>query len=115
MKYIKFWKGQGLVEFALVAAFVTVIGLFARDGGLQDAIKQLFDPAAKVLAAVDHLGNYDLPAAINAIKQLQQTSITDNGHYGYENETGKRKTPDGTPIANSHNSVYYKRGMIRSG
>ena len=115
MKYINFRKGQVIVELAMVIAFVTIIGVFAKDGGLEDAVKQLFGPAAKVLAAVDHLGNYDLPAAVNAIKQLQQTSITDNGHYGYENETGKRKTPDGTPIANSHNSVYYKRGMIRSG
>lgn len=95
MKFLNYRKGQGIVEFAMVLAFVAAIGLFARDGGLQDAIVQLFEPAAKILRAVDHHSTYDVAESVEKIKSIQK-----NGNYSYNNTS---------------NGIHYNRGMIRSG
>ena len=90
-------NGQSIVEFAILLAFVVVIGLFARDGGLQDAIESVFEPAAKILYAIDHNANYDVQIPVNTIKDLQNNT----NHYNQG--------------ANAPGGVNYIRGMMRSG
>ena len=89
-------KGQGIVEFALVLAFVTVIGLAARDGGLLEAASSLLAPAEKILYKIDHYRDYDLAGPIANIESFQS----------FYHEGGDR------PGANQRN---YTRGMVRSG
>ena len=40
-------KGQGMVEYALIIAFVAAIAIFALNGGLKDAVTNAFTQAAK--------------------------------------------------------------------
>lgn len=100
MKYINYRKGQGITEFALVLAFATFIGLLARGGGLLEAATAVLEPAAKILAGVDHHRSYDVTYAIQDIKSFQE-----GGHYGTANNN----------TGNTANGIHYKRGMIRSG
>ena len=76
----------------MILAFVTVIGLFARDGGLQDSVAFVFEPAAQILASVDHKRGYDVQKSIDDIKSIQKK---------YD-------------VANAWNKVSYRRGMMRS-
>lgn len=39
-------KGQGMVEYALIIAFVAAIAIFALNGGLKDAVTSAFTQAA---------------------------------------------------------------------
>lgn len=53
MKYInklinklkKSEKGQGMVEYALIIAFVAAIAIFVLNGGLKNAVSSAFDAA----------------------------------------------------------------------
>lgn len=38
-------KGQGMVEYALIIAFVAAIAIFALNGGLRNAVSKAFDKA----------------------------------------------------------------------
>lgn len=38
-------KGQGMVEYALIIAFVAAIAIFALNGGLKTAVNSAFDKA----------------------------------------------------------------------
>ena len=38
-------KGQGMVEYALIIAFVAAIAIFALNGGLKTAVNSAFDQA----------------------------------------------------------------------
>ena len=38
-------KGQGMVEYALIIAFVAAIAIFALNGGLRSAVSSAFDKA----------------------------------------------------------------------
>lgn len=38
-------KGQGMVEYALIIAFVAAIAIFALNGGLRNAVSNAFDKA----------------------------------------------------------------------
>lgn len=40
-------KGQGMVEYALIIAFVAAIAIFALNGGLKTAVNSAFDQAQK--------------------------------------------------------------------
>ena len=42
-------KGQGMVEYALIIAFVAAIAIFALNGGLGDAVKGAFDNASSMV------------------------------------------------------------------
>ena len=97
MEQVRKKKGQSIVEFAMLLAFVTIIGLFAKDGGLQSAIESVFEPAAKILYAIDHYNFYDVQESVNTIKDLQNN--TDHYNKG----------------ANAPGGVNYIRGMMRSG
>lgn len=89
-------KGQSIVEFAMLLAFVVVIGLFARDGGLLDAVGSVFGPAANVLESVDHYRTFDVEPSIDSVIAIQT-----NGNYKSGNAGA--------------NNVNYERGMMRSG
>ena len=39
-------KGQGMVEYALIIAFVAAIAIFALNGGLKSAVSSAFSNAA---------------------------------------------------------------------
>jgi len=39
-------KGQGMVEYALIIAFVAAIAIFVLNGGLRDAVSSAFDTAS---------------------------------------------------------------------
>ena len=39
-------KGQGMVEYALIIAFVAAIAIFALNGGLKTAVSSAFSNAA---------------------------------------------------------------------
>ena len=39
-------KGQGMVEYALIIAFVAAIAIFALNGGLKSAVSSAFTNAA---------------------------------------------------------------------
>ena len=39
-------KGQGMVEYALIIAFVAAIAIFALNGGLKQAVSSAFSEAA---------------------------------------------------------------------
>lgn len=96
MKYINNRKGQNLVEFVLLLAFVAAIGLSARETGLLEATATLFEPAKEILYKIDHNRDYDLTAAVNFIEENQS----------YYHENGDK------PGANDRN---FRRGMVRSG
>ena len=48
-KYLK-QKGQGIVEYAILLAFILGIAVFLQSGGLKDSVVGVFDKAAAVLA-----------------------------------------------------------------
>ena len=59
-------KGQSLVEFALLLAFVACVFAVPKSG-LLDAIGSVFDPAAKVLGAIDHYRTFDVVPGMNEV------------------------------------------------
>ena len=52
-------KGQGLLEYALILAFVAALAMFVFKGGLGDAIKGSFDSASDTLASTNTLESDD--------------------------------------------------------
>ena len=88
-------KGQSVVEFSLILAFVAVISYGAIKTGILDSLRGLYPPAEKVLYAVDHYRSYDVPLVISDIESIQA-----NGNYS---EGG------------GANRMEYTRGVIRSG
>ena len=42
-------KGQGMVEYALIIAFVAAIAIFVLNGGLGSAISSAFDQASQAV------------------------------------------------------------------
>ena len=51
-------KGQGMVEYALIIAFVAAIAIFALNGKLKDTIGSAFDKAkSNVEQATTEAGN----------------------------------------------------------
>ena len=42
-------KGQGMVEYALIIAFVAAIAIFALNGGLRDAVSGAFESASTMV------------------------------------------------------------------
>ena len=44
-------KGQGMVEYALIIAFVAAIAIFAFNNGLGDAVRGAFDNACSMVSS----------------------------------------------------------------
>ena len=42
-------KGQGMVEYALIIAFVAAIAIFVLNGGLRSAVSSAFDTASSAV------------------------------------------------------------------
>jgi pilus assembly protein Flp/PilA len=42
-------KGQGMVEYALIIAFVAAIAIFVLNGGLRGAVSSAFDQASSAV------------------------------------------------------------------
>ena len=50
-------KGQGMVEYALIIAFVAAIAIFALNGKLRDTVSSAFDKARdNITAATEQAG-----------------------------------------------------------
>ena len=60
-------KGQGMVEYALIIAFVAAIAIFALNGGLGNAVRDAFTNASNMVTS-----------ASNNATSLQ-SSTTDSG------------------------------------
>lgn len=96
MKFFRKSKGQSIVELAVLLGFVASISYCVTNSGLLDSVAALYQPAAKILRAVDHYRTYNIPVAIREIEEIQS-----NGNYN-ESSAGA-------------NHMNYKRGVIRSG
>lgn len=44
-------KGQGMVEYALIIAFVAAIAIFVLNNGMRDAVSSAFDQASKAVTS----------------------------------------------------------------
>ena len=53
-------KGQGMVEYALIIAFVAAIAIFALNNGLKDAVKGAFDNASSMVNSAQEVVNTDI-------------------------------------------------------
>lgn len=49
--FLKSEKGQGMVEYALIIAFVAAIAIFALNGGLKDAVVNAFKKASDAVTS----------------------------------------------------------------
>ncbi len=68
-------KGQGIVEFALVLAFCTAIGLFAREAGFTDVLKDVYDSGnSELLTAAIGTNNTAMWRTIDRDKLLAQSN-----------------------------------------
>ena len=47
-------KGQGMVEYALIIAFVAAIAIVALNNGLGDAVKGAFNQASSLVTRASH-------------------------------------------------------------
>ena len=52
-------KGQGMVEYALIIAFVAAIAIFALNNGLKEAVKGAFDNASSMVNSAQEVVNTD--------------------------------------------------------
>ena len=50
-------KGQGMVEYALIIAFVAAIAIFALNSGLRDAVSGAFDNASTMVEGANDAAN----------------------------------------------------------
>ncbi|MBR2733586.1 MAG: Flp family type IVb pilin [Selenomonadaceae bacterium] len=46
-------KGQGMVEYALIIAFVAAIAIYVLNNGLKDAVKGSFDNASAMISSAN--------------------------------------------------------------
>jgi len=44
-------KGQGMVEYALIIAFVAAIAIFVLNGALKNSVKSAFDSASQTITS----------------------------------------------------------------
>ena len=44
-------KGQGMVEYALIIAFVAAIAIFVLNNGMRDAVSKAFDQASNAVTS----------------------------------------------------------------
>ena len=50
-------KGQGMVEYALIIAFVAAIAIYVLNNGLGDSVKGAFDNASKMVSSANTQAN----------------------------------------------------------
>ena len=99
-KYLKdflnyFEKGQSIVEYTLILAFVAVLGISANNDGIINSIYNTIEPTEQELMRIDHRRDYDVSESI-----LDIISIQSHRQYHEGNSNDKRDVI---------------RGMIRSG
>ena len=75
-------KGQGMVEYALIIAFVAAIAIFVLNGGLRTAVSSAFDTAS---SAVND-------AAAKSVGSGSSTSTTPANNTDTTGETGSNTT-----------------------
>ncbi len=85
-------KGQSLVEFALILAFIASVCYYANSGGLFTATKGLIPPTAHALADISRYADYDVTNSIQNIIAIQKRFMK----------------------GNTTNKADYRRGMVRS-
>ena len=51
-------KGQGMVEYALIIAFVAAIAIFALNNGLGNAIRGAFTKASSAVDSAANISHY---------------------------------------------------------
>ncbi len=51
-------KAQGIVEYALLLAFIAGLGMMLQGGGLANAVKGVFDNTAELFANIDQQNSY---------------------------------------------------------
>lgn len=50
-------KGQGMVEYALIIAFVAAIAIYVLNNGLGTAVKESFNNASKMVTSANDAAN----------------------------------------------------------
>ena len=50
-------KGQGMVEYALIIAFVAAIAIFALNNGLREAVSNAFENASTMVEEANNSAN----------------------------------------------------------
>ena len=75
-KYLK-QKGQGIVEYALLLAFVVGIAVALQGVGLKDAVVGVFDDVATVLAGGSSAKNNTYAASYAKYSQMKWNDLTD--------------------------------------
>ncbi len=50
-------KGQGMVEYALIIAFVAAIAIFVLNGALKNSVKSAFDQASNAVTHAASVAN----------------------------------------------------------
>ena len=100
MRYINNNKGQGLVEFGIVLAFLVFLGIYGREA--MYATDVLFERTAPVLREIEHHRTYDVSVPIKEVlsKESFYRAYGESGLSGEGNSSGK---------------IHWMRGMIRSG
>ena len=69
-------KGQGIVEYALILAFVVGIAMMLNGANLGGAVKDTFDKVAAILNGGDntYLGNHsvaNITIKVNVLRQIK--------------------------------------------
>ena len=69
-------KGQGMVEYALIIAFVAAIAIFALNGGLGQAVKGAFDNASSMVGSASSSINQNATNIGGSTGSQQQQGTT---------------------------------------
>ncbi len=54
-------KGQGMVEYALIIAFVAAIAIYVLNGGMRTAVNQAFTNASNMVTSATTQANLEKP------------------------------------------------------
>lgn len=54
-------KGQGMVEYALIIAFVAAIAIYVLNGGMRTAVNKAFENASNMITSATDSTNLEKP------------------------------------------------------